>query len=415
MASSNFFFQHDEDNPFINRDKTSRITKSKNTDTINYSILNNTNKNKRHIPNDISMESDSSSTLIQESNELSYYQNPNNKKRLKVNNQIQNDITFSEKENNKNEKLINNIENIINNNGGRINKNNIFDFSIASTSQVPSMTEPILIEDISNTNSNVTETENESYLNTPSKRPTERNNKNKSEIVVIEDNSKYSGKKNKDVEIDSSIVEDNSNEHSKEIENSDEHLTGEKTLQVETQNKSVQSIRSQKLEKALEMTIKKINRLVSYKRFRQCFPTLCSNNRDDMKDVHKQMALYFSEALKDEFQIIFKKFEMDKNLLLIDECCKQGKKFSQNDTQKKSVNIIYNRVGPDTIIRSNSVNIKKKQLEELKAYYNELLNDKSLDEWVSLNNEKKKYKESIEEYLTYLSKNIEIMKKNDDY
>jgi len=34
---------------------------------------------------------------------------------------------------------------------------------------------------------------------------------------------------------------------------------------------------------------------------------------------------------------------MDKNLLLIDECCRQGKKVNPNDTPNKPVNVIYNR------------------------------------------------------------------------
>jgi len=34
---------------------------------------------------------------------------------------------------------------------------------------------------------------------------------------------------------------------------------------------------------------------------------------------------------------------MDKNLLLIDECCRQGKKISPNDTPNKAINVIYNR------------------------------------------------------------------------
>jgi len=46
---------------------------------------------------------------------------------------------------------------------------------------------------------------------------------------------------------------------------------------------------------------------------------------------------------QEEFHGIFEKFEMNKNLLLIDECCKQGKKISPNDTPNKPVNIIYNR------------------------------------------------------------------------
>ncbi|OUM60893.1 hypothetical protein PIROE2DRAFT_62850 [Piromyces sp. E2] len=260
MASSSYF-QHsdDEENPFINRDNTSRTTRTRNinTNTINntYSKNNNTNKNKRNIPNDISMEIDSSSTLIQDANDSSYYHNLNNRKRLKVNNQIPNDTTYYEKESILNEKANNNDNNTRNGYRNRLNTSNTNNFATASTSQIPPVTEPILIEDISNNNS--IETENDSYLNTPSKQPTIRNNKNKNEIIIIEGDEAQNKEKKKGVEIEGSILEDSSHEHPKEIENSEEHSGGVEVL-GQSQDKPTQSIRSQKLERALEMTIKKL-------------------------------------------------------------------------------------------------------------------------------------------------------------
>jgi len=441
MASSSYFFQNsdDEENPFINRDNTKQPSKSRNSLAINNTIntINNNNKNKRYIPNVDDNEFES--TLIQESDDPNDYYDANNRKRLKVNNNqnnnrdlINDNITNNNTSPTKNKgRNPNNSRNRLDGEASShpINKigNNNTKISIThSPTQLDHSTaETIVLGDI--TNDNTTETDADSYLNTPSKQPTQRNSNKrgpKNNGVIEKENGQSEGQgkitektgkaKNKNViEVEEEIIIDDSSQertHPKKIDSSVEEVPG-----TPSQKKPIQSIRSMKLEMALDRTITKINRLVSYKRFRQCFPTLCSNNREDMKDVHSQMALYFTEALKDEFQIIFKKFEMDKNLLLIDECCRQGKKVSPNDTPNKAVNVIYNRVGPDTIIRSNSVNIKKKQLEELKAYYNELCKDKALDEWIALNNEKEKYKESIEEYITYLSKNIEIMKKNDDY
>jgi len=110
MASSSYFQNSDdEENPFISKDNTSRATKNNNINTRNINNLNsnintNANKNKRYISNDISMESDSSSTLNQDTHDRSYYHNPNNRKRLKVNGQNSNDTIYYEKENTRNEK-----------------------------------------------------------------------------------------------------------------------------------------------------------------------------------------------------------------------------------------------------------------------------------------------------------------------
>jgi hypothetical protein len=448
-SSSNYFFKDsddDEENPFINRENNDRNIRNKKIINDDNNNINNNNENGRYIRNDVSI---LNSSLAQEN----YYQNPNKRKRIKVNEQ--NEILINEKENRTDTKYrtLNNYRNEyrkdanVNGNATSLNNNN--SYTNAHRQQQASQnysTIPIIIEDV--TNNNVEETETDSYLNTPSKQPIiKNNNKDKHEnINIVDDFDNNNNNNNNDNNIsrnDNTIEEirnisvrekQKQKEKKKEIideteENSNStnptkkvinnSLNSSESSEGETSNpkfqEPTQSIRSKKLEIALDSTISKINRLVSYKRFRQCFPTLCSNNREDMKDVHSQMALYFTDALKDEFQIIFKKFEMDKNLLLIDECCRQGKKVNPNDTPNKPVNVIYNRVGPDTIIRSNSVNIKKKQLEDLKTYYNELCEDKSLDEWIALDKEKKKYKESIEDYITYLSKNIEIMKKNDDY
>ncbi|KAG4093587.1 hypothetical protein H8356DRAFT_1047915 [Neocallimastix lanati (nom. inval.)] len=399
-SSSNYFFKDsddDEENPFINRENNDRNIRNKKIINDDNNNINNNNENGRYIRNDVSI---LNSSLAQEN----YYQNPNKRKRIKVNEQ--NEILINEKENRTDTKYrtLNNYRNEyrkdanVNGNATSLNNNN--SYTNAHRQQQASQnysTIPIIIEDV--TNNNVEETETDKEIRNISVREKQKQKEKKKEIIdETEENS------------------NSTNPTKKVINNS---LNSSESSEGETSNpkfqEPTQSIRSKKLEIALDSTISKINRLVSYKRFRQCFPTLCSNNREDMKDVHSQMALYFTDALKDEFQIIFKKFEMDKNLLLIDECCRQGKKVNPNDTPNKPVNVIYNRVGPDTIIRSNSVNIKKKQLEDLKTYYNELCEDKSLDEWIALDKEKKKYKESIEDYITYLSKNIEIMKKNDDY
>ncbi|ORX82514.1 hypothetical protein BCR32DRAFT_267595 [Anaeromyces robustus] len=128
MAGSSNYFSHsdDEENPFINRGNNDRNLKNKNNNTDN-NYINNNKKNKRYVQNDISSDIENSSLITTQ-----------DRKRLKINGQYETSIYEKEvPSKNNNNKGIHNIEDISNN--------------------------------------STTETETDSYVNTPSKKPMIRN------------------------------------------------------------------------------------------------------------------------------------------------------------------------------------------------------------------------------------------------